>query len=260
MPMPTANLSANILLVEDSLLNQAVMVAMLRNAGHQVDLADCGTKGIEAASEKDYDIILMDVSMPDMTGMEATAIIRQLGGTAATVPIIAITAHALAGYEAMCLAAGMNGYATKPISQKDLLALVTKWCVTSAPQPISDSLPDNSPDDDHSINIDETRLDELTATLGQAHIKELLQIYLTELNTRSETIKQAIINPDLTVLSREGHTIKSSSATFGITSLQALGKELEACGYNNDLPNALIIAEKLLSCAEATIKVLSLRL
>ncbi len=260
MPMPTANLSANILLVEDSLLNQAVMVAMLRSAGHQVDLADCGTKGIEAASEKDYDIILMDISMPDMSGMEATAIIRQLGGTATTVPIIAITAHALAGYEAMCLAAGMNGYATKPISQKDLLALVTKWCVTTAPQPISDSLPDNSPDDDHSINIDETRLDELNATLGQAHIKELLQIYLTELNTRSETIKQAIINPDLTLLSREGHTIKSSSATFGITLLQALGKELEACGYNNDLPNALIIAEKLLSCAAATIKVLSLRL
>ena len=92
--MPTANLSANILLVEDSLLNQAVMVAMLRSAGHQVDLADCGTKGIEAASEKDYDIILMDISMPDMSGMEATAIIRQLGGTATTVPIIAITAHA----------------------------------------------------------------------------------------------------------------------------------------------------------------------
>jgi two-component system sensor histidine kinase/response regulator len=118
---------ARVLLVEDSLINQAVMAAMLRKGGHQVDLADCGAKGIEAASEKDYDIILMDVSMPDMSGMEATAIIRQLGGAAAKVPIIAITAHALAGYEAMCLAAGMNGYATKPINQKDLLALVDTW-------------------------------------------------------------------------------------------------------------------------------------
>ena len=128
------NCIARVLLVEDSLLNQAVMMAMLCNGGHQVDLADCGAKGIEAASEKVYDIILMDVSMPDMSGMEATAIIRQLGGAAAKVPIIAITAHALAGYEAMCLAAGMNGYTTKPISQKDLLALVDTWCANPETQ------------------------------------------------------------------------------------------------------------------------------
>jgi PAS domain S-box-containing protein len=128
------NCIARVLLVEDSLINQAVLAAMLRSAGHQVDLADCGTQGIEAASEKVYDIILMDVSMPDMSGMEATAIIRQLGGAAATVPIIAITAHALAGYEAICLAAGMNGYATKPINQKDLLALVDTWSTNKESQ------------------------------------------------------------------------------------------------------------------------------
>ena len=101
-------------------------------------------------------------------------------------------------------------------------------------------------------------LDELTATLGQAQVKELVQIFLTELATRCETIKQAIISQDLSVLSREGHTIKSSSATFGATALQAVGKELEACGYNDDLATALLVAERLLPCAEATIKVLSL--
>jgi HPt (histidine-containing phosphotransfer) domain-containing protein len=102
-------------------------------------------------------------------------------------------------------------------------------------------------------------LDELTATLGQAQVKELLQIYLTELNIRCETIKQAIISQDLSVLSREGHTIKSSSATFGASSLQAVGKELEACGYNNDLATALLVAERLLPCAEATMKVMALQ-
>ena len=239
-----------VLLVEDSLLNQAVLAAMLRSAGHQVDLADCGAKGIEAASEKVYDIILMDVSMPDMSGMAATAIIRQLGGNNALVPIIAITAHALAGYQEMCLASGMNGYATKPISQKDLLALVDTWCANPETQmtAVINPLVENSPD----IKIDKAMLDELTATLGQAQVKELLQIYLAELTTRCETIKQAIISQDLSILSREGHTIKSSSATFGATSLQALGKELEACGYNDDLATALLVAERLLPCAEAT--------
>jgi CheY-like chemotaxis protein len=254
---------ARVLLVEDSLINQAVLAAMLRSAGHQVDLADCGTQGIEAASEKVYDIILMDVSMPDMSGMEATAIIRQLGGAAAKVPIIAITAHALAGYEAMCLAAGMNGYTTKPISQKDLLALVDTWCANPETHTtaIINPLVANSlalPLDEQEIHLDKTMLDELTAMLGQVQVKELLQIFLTELATRCESIKQAIISQDLSVLSREGHTIKSTSATFGATALQAVGKELEACGYNDDLATALLVAERLLPCAEATIKVLSL--
>ena len=115
------------------------------------------------------------------------------------------------------------------------------------------------PFDEQEINLDKAMLDELTATLGKAQVKELLQIYLTELNTRCETIKQAIISQDLSVLSREGHTIKSSSATFGASSLKALGKELEACGYNDDLATALLVAEKLLLCAEATMKVMALR-
>ena len=254
---------ARVLLVEDSLINQAVLAAMLRSVGHQVDLADCGAKGIEAASEKVYDIILMDVSMPDMSGMEATAIIRQLGGAAAKVPIIAITAHALAGYQEMCLASGMNSYATKPINQKDLLALVDTWCANPETQTtaIINPLVAKSPVlpiDEHEINIDKAMLDELTATLGQVQVKELVQIFLTELATRCESIKQAIISQDLSVLSREGHTIKSTSATFGATTLQAVGKELEACGYNDDLATALLVAERLLPCAEATIKVLSL--
>jgi CheY-like chemotaxis protein/HPt (histidine-containing phosphotransfer) domain-containing protein len=257
------NCISRVLLVEDSLINQAVMAAMLRKGGHQVDLADCGAKGIEAASEKVYDIILMDVSMPDMSGMEATAISRQLGGAATSVPIIAITAHALAGYEAMCLAAGMNGYATKPINQKDLLALVDAWATNKDSQTtaVISPLLENSPAlpfDEQEINLDKAMLDELTATLGKAQVKELVQIYLTELNTRCETIKQAIISQDLSVLSRAGHTIKSSSATFGANSLQALGKELEACGYNDDLATALLVADRLLPCAEATMKVMAL--
>ena len=255
---------ANVLLVEDSLINQAVLTAMLKSAGHQVDVADCGTKAIEAVSEKNYDIILMDVSMPDMSGMEATAIIRQLGGAAASVPIIAITAHALTGYEAMCLAAGMNGYATKPISQQNLLALVAYWCFKSK-NDVTEVLSNLAEDslvlttDEQSINIDVTILDELTAILGQEQVKELLQIYQAELNTRCASIKQAIISQDLTILSREGHTIKSSSANFGFASLQALGKELELCGYNDDLAMALIVAKKILPCAESTIKWMALR-
>ena len=256
---------AKLLLVDDSLINQTVLSYMLTNAGHQVDLADCGTASIAAVKSKHYDLILMDVSMPDMSGMEATKIIRQLGGAAAVVPIIAITAHALAGYQALCLAAGMNGYATKPISQKDLLAIVTTWCDKTVTHlaPVSDTLIEDSSvqpvyePDKQVVILDQAALDELISLLGQEAFNKLLQTYQTELTTRCDAIKQAIIQQDLIIISREAHTIKSSSANFGATALNAIAKDLEACGYNNDLPQALILAEQLLPCAAATLAAMS---
>ena len=108
---------------------------MLRSGGYSVDVADSGADAIAAVRANHYDLIFMDVSMPDMNGMDATRSIRQLSGAAANVPIIAMTAHALKGYKNMCLAAGMNGYATKPINKKDLLALVDKWCGSAETEP-----------------------------------------------------------------------------------------------------------------------------
>jgi signal transduction histidine kinase/CheY-like chemotaxis protein len=257
--------SANILVVDDSPINQLVMAYMLRNAGYHVDLADSGSAGIAAVKKRHYDIILMDVSMPDMSGMEATTIIRQLSGAAAVVPIIAITAHALAGYQALCLAAGMNGYATKPISQKDLLAVVATWCdktITRDAPALSALIEDSSVQSVYepvkqAVILDQASLDALTSLLGQEAFNDLLQTYQTELTTRCDAIKQAIIQQDLIIISREAHTIKSSSANFGATALTAIAKDLEACGYNNDLPQALILAEQLLPCAAATLATMS---
>jgi PAS domain S-box-containing protein len=256
---------ANILVVDDSAINQAVLTYMLRDAGHHVDLANSGNLGIAAVKKKNYDIILMDVSMPDMSGMEATTIIRQLGGAAALVPIIAITAHALAGYQALCLAAGMNGYATKPISQKDLLAVVATWCdktITRDAPALSALIEDSSVQSVYepvkqAVILDQAALDALTSLLGQEAFNDLLQIYLTELNTRCDAIKQAIIQQDLVIICREAHAIKGSSASFGATALNAIAKDLEVCGYNDDLPQALILAEQLLPCAAATLAAMS---
>jgi PAS domain S-box-containing protein len=252
---------ANLLLVDDSPINQAVIIYMLRDAGHQVDVADCGKAGIAAAKNKHYDLILMDVSMPDMSGMEATKIIRQLGGAPATVPIIAITAHALAGYQDLCLAAGMNGYATKPISQKDLLAIVSNWCANKTvtdEAPVASALIEDCSvqplvaPDKPAVILDKAILEELTTLLGQEKFNDLLNIYLIELTTRCNAIKQAIIAQDLAIISREAHTIKSTSASFGANALHAIAKDIEVFGYNDDLPMALLLVDQLLPCAEAT--------
>ena len=247
--------AARLLLVEDSLANQAVLGALLSNAGHQVDFADCGAAGIKAARTKDYDLIFMDVSMPDMTGMEATRSIRLLGGAAATVPIIALTAHAFKGYEEQCMAAGMNGFATKPVNKTALLNLVQKWCSVSGNNPA----PVETPTIKSLASVrllDEKILQQFADDFGVDKVFPLLLIFMGELIKRQEAIKLGIKQREVSVLGFEAHSIKSGAATFGVTVLSVLAKEMEACSYQNDLPTLLRLAEDLLSCVEATLAAL----
>jgi PAS domain S-box-containing protein len=247
--------TARLLLVEDSLANQAVLGALLSNGGHQVDLADCGAAGIKAVQTEDYDLIFMDVSMPDMTGMEATRSIRLLGGAAATVPIIAMTAHAFKGYKEQCLAAGMNGFATKPINKTDLLNLVQKWCNASG----NNSTPVETPPINSLVNLrllDEKILQQFLDDFGVEKVLSLLRIFMSELIKRQDAIKLGIKKREVSALGFEAHAIKSGAASFGATVLSVLAAKMEACSYQNDLPTLLRLAEELLPCLEVTLAAL----
>ncbi|MBI2825025.1 MAG: PAS domain S-box protein [Planctomycetia bacterium] len=112
-----ADRSLRILLAEDNPINQKVAVHMLDNAGHRAVVAEDGKKALAALDQETFDVILMDVQMPEMDGYEATAAIRaREQGTDEHIPIIAMTAHAMAGDRERCLAAGMDGYVSKPIN------------------------------------------------------------------------------------------------------------------------------------------------
>ena len=123
--------SLRILLAEDNPVNQMIAATMLRKRGHQVDIVGDGEQAIKAVQARAYDVVLMDVQMPVMDGLAATAAIRRLS-RGRDVPIVALTAHALAGDRERCLAAGMNGYLTKPFKAHDLLVAVEEWA-TPAP-------------------------------------------------------------------------------------------------------------------------------
>lgn len=112
--------SLRILVAEDNPANQVVARMMLEKMGHQVDMADDGNAAVAAARSVAYDVILMDVRMPVMDGLEATRAIRGLEGMASTVPIIALTANAMASDREKCLSAGMTGFAIKPLSRAAL--------------------------------------------------------------------------------------------------------------------------------------------
>ena len=116
-----------ILLADDNPVNCRIAVLMLEKAGHQIDVVNGGAEAIEAVRGKPYDVVLMDVQMPGVDGLEATRRIRALPIAHAGVPVIAITASALQGDDQRCLAAGMNDYITKPIDRARLLGKVSEW-------------------------------------------------------------------------------------------------------------------------------------
>jgi signal transduction histidine kinase/CheY-like chemotaxis protein len=116
-----------ILLADDNPVNCRIAVLMLEKAGHQIDVVNGGAEAIEAVRQKRYDLLLMDVQMPDVDGLEATRRIRALPIAHAGVPVIAITANALHGDDQRCFEAGMNDYITKPIDRARLLGKVGEW-------------------------------------------------------------------------------------------------------------------------------------
>jgi signal transduction histidine kinase/DNA-binding response OmpR family regulator len=126
--------SLNILLAEDNAVNQKLAMRVLEKRGHAVSLAETGKVALETFEKQDFDLILMDLQMPEMDGLEATMAIRkreQLSGK--HIPIIAMTANAMLGDKERCLAAGMDGYVSKPLQVKELLAMIEECVPATAP-------------------------------------------------------------------------------------------------------------------------------
>jgi CheY-like chemotaxis protein len=117
VPAPS---SLRLLLAEDNLVNQKVAVRMLDRLGYRVDVVANGIEAVEAVRRQRYDVVFMDVQMPEMDGLEATRQIRTLGGDASQPYIIALTANAMEGDREACLAAGVDAYVAKPVGMQDL--------------------------------------------------------------------------------------------------------------------------------------------
>ena len=139
-PVPTerngkkqAGSGAHILLAEDNAVNQRLARVLLEKAGHSVVVANTGQNAVRLWAEQPFDLILMDVQMPDMDGLEATAAIRRREQPSGThIPIVAMTAHAMSGDRQRCLDAGMDDYTSKPIRGPELLELITRYSKTAS--------------------------------------------------------------------------------------------------------------------------------
>ncbi len=124
----SAQRSFRILVAEDNLVNQKVIRSLLVCVGHTVDIVVDGQEAVDAVNSHPYDLVLMDIHMPKMDGITATKLIREQGGNGATIPIIAVTAKAMAGDRETYLAAGMNDFVSKPINTAELHEAIARQC------------------------------------------------------------------------------------------------------------------------------------
>ncbi len=234
VPAAMTTPSANILLVEDNLVNQRLAVKILQKAGHHVQVASNGRIACEMVREHPFDLILMDVQMPEMDGLEATRQIRARQEHA-RIPIIAMTAHAMTGDRDRCLAAGMDDYLTKPLKLEELAAALQRWTKTTMPQTY---LQVDEP-------VDFPALQKLTD--GDAEfLRELVELFLADVPGRFANLNTAVANQVAAEIKSEAHGLKGSCGNLAAKGLQKQMAELEKLAADNDLtpvPALLAAAE-----------------
>jgi CheY-like chemotaxis protein/HPt (histidine-containing phosphotransfer) domain-containing protein len=218
-----------LLLVEDSPTNQMVATAFLKTAGYRVDVAANGLEGVEAVRTVPYDLVLMDIAMPEMDGLAATRAIRALPPPAAHRPIIAMTADTMEGDRERCLAAGMNDHVGKPVDRALLLDTVARWL---PPEPAAPGCGAEEEEDGPAADtLDAEVLGQLARDLNPELLADVIRQFLDETLARAERIAGA--GADMRVLAQEAHTLKSTADTFGAKRLSTAALDLElACRSN----------------------------
>ncbi|MCB4821358.1 hybrid sensor histidine kinase/response regulator [Roseicella aerolata] len=222
-----------VLLAEDNKVNQTLVVSLLRKGGIEVEVAENGEEAVRAAARGRYGLVLMDVQMPVLDGLEATRSIRALPGAAGRVPIMAMTAHAMQGDRDRCIAAGMDDYVSKPIDPEVFLATVERLLAGPGGGD-SGATPAEGPDGPGAAEpplVEERRLDALRATLLPQDFPDLLSSWLSGTEKALGQAIGLVEARDWARLGRLAHGLVGSAGVFGALRLeQAARRAEEACG------------------------------
>jgi CheY-like chemotaxis protein len=258
-------LPRKILVAEDNMVNQQLALQLLERMGYRADVAANGLEVIEALRRQHYDIVFMDVHMPEMDGLTATQHICEEWSPASRPRIIAMTANAMQGDREKCLSAGMDGYISKPIRVEELVESLSQFqSCRENPEPVeasgSTSLVDTklqskelhsspcppapllrqnatwyqeAPVLSEAINTEV--LDAFRNTMGanaSAFLAQLIDIYLEETPLLLQAISTAVTQQDAAAMQKAAHTLKSSSASLGAMTLSKLCEQIESMGHS----------------------------
>ncbi len=229
---------AHLLLVEDNAVNQKVAQRYLEKLGITCDVATNGREAIDAWQKGSYDLILMDCQMPVMDGFEATRGIRKLERHGKRVPIIALTANALASDRDNCLAAGMDEHLAKPMEFERLETCLAQFLASRAPRPATESTPAPAPANPAPSDpapVDLAALSDLVGDDAEFQ-RELIETFIASGDATLAQIAEALNANDLPAVRKSAHSLKGASANIRAQALSAAAKELEshAASENTD--------------------------
>jgi signal transduction histidine kinase/DNA-binding response OmpR family regulator/HPt (histidine-containing phosphotransfer) domain-containing protein len=264
-PAARTSTGLDLLLAEDNRINQRFALALLNKAGHRVEVVDNGLKAVDAVRHTEYDAVLMDIQMPELGGIEATAQIRALPPPSCDVYIIAMTADAMSGAKEEYLAAGMNDYISKPVDANLLLSTLARIVPkekhragkaqlavhpdnTSLDVCVSNTAPPSSP------VLDREKLAILESVLPFSNIEGLLTLFISEIDGHLKRIDTSRSEGNLKALAREAHDVVSSAGNVGAMEVSALARTLErACKEGQGASVERLASELTEACLAANI-------
>ena len=223
-----------ILLAEDNKINQKVAVRILNDAGFSCDTVFNGLEALKAVQEKDYSLVLMDVQMPEMDGFTATTEIRKLGGKIGSIPIVAITAHALMGDKEKCLSIGMDDYITKPIVAENLMKSIDNLLKIGVKE---EAKVEQKTETTNEIVFDFDHLNKVSMG-DESFQREVIASYVDDVYTRYQKLESHVAESDFKKIISEAHTIKGASYSVGAKKIGDEALAVEISGKHNDLESA----------------------
>ncbi|MGH7806019.1 MAG: response regulator [Candidatus Binatia bacterium] len=216
-----APISARVLLVEDNVVNQKIGVAMLRKIGATVDVAADGREGVRMVEAFPYDLVFMDCQMPVMDGYTATAEIRRREPPGQHVPIVAMTAHAMAGDREKCLAAGMDDYASKPVTRPTIRQMLQRHVRRTPGTPTVRPSAAAESDVLDAVQVEDMR------DLCPDDFREVVERYLARTAQSFERLGQAVRAAEANEVQFLAHDLAGAGATMGMKTIVAPLRKLE---------------------------------
>jgi CheY-like chemotaxis protein len=255
-PSLSSRLPLRVLLCDDNVINQKVALRLLQQMGYKADLAANGIEALEALDRQPYDLIFMDVMMPEMDGLDAARHIRERQRQRSQYPhfksplvIVAMTANAMQGDREKCLDAGMDDYIAKPVRPEEVRAIIERWGsvagavdtgepVIETPRqtsPVAQAVPNGAPQEGQPVDM-ERLLDFSDGNFD--NLRELVTLYLTQTGEQIEQLESAVARGAAGEIRRLAHSCAGASATCGVREMVPMLRELERQGFEEKLTSA----------------------
>lgn len=242
-----------VLLVEDNKINQQFATLVLNKAGYDVELAVNGREGVDKLVAADFDIVLMDIQMPVMDGLTATRAIRALPGPKSAIPIVGVSAHALAGSREEALAAGMDDYISKPFQPPFLLQAVARRLGTNDAETILPAAAPKATNDNTLPVLDMAQLQLFESVFSAAKIRSLASLYIVDVEARLTLMGECRAAGDFDGIGRQAHMIVSTAGNLGAKRASALARVLEeTCAKREASLCDPLISELRKACRESS--------